>query len=659
MSNKAGNDTSELITGFGTIFSYNSDIRVHGSMFVDNIAVTGGVLLTYGRRIHISSSTFSNNRATKYGGVIDSKLSSCDIINSNFSNNSAFRYGGVIAAWQSTFNISNNSFTSNSVNAFTSNNAQLLYGGVMNIRESSFTVTNSRTFADNSGGFGGVTAAWNSSITIYNNMFTTNSASSFGGVMATSASSVNATVSTFANNSAASYGGVLYSQSYSSFEATDSSFIDNAAQHGGVIYSRTSSFNISGSIFINNSAPEDGGVMTISSSSFNIVNNSFIDNRAGQYGGVIQVERNPFFYIISSTFYGNNAQYGGVLSMFNSTFHVSDSHFINNSAQFYGGIICTFQSVLYVINSTFYHNSGSLYIFFYSDLYFYGFTTFENCVEPPSKGPIGDALIYQEGGAITSFLSLIYYVTKKANLSNNKARNGGAVLAIESAIVVYYDSEVILAYNRAISRSGGGISLYQSSLVILGDCSISHYLGMQGGGIHASSSFITAYQEGQLQLISNSAKNGGGVYLEKNSELYLVKYGEPTSNSKVDITVFSANNATYGGAVFVADDTSTGTCLPMVGCFFQTIAVFPQSSLKRDLNTVNIIFSENTAEYGSSLFGGLLDRCIPSPLAEIYRKHSIINNGLAYLGNISNITLDAISSPPVQVCFCSSDGLLR
>ena len=239
-------------------------------------------------------------------------------------------------------------------------------------------------------------------------------------------------------------------------------------------------------------------------------------------------------------------------------------------------------------------------------------------------------------------------------MSNNKARSGGAVLAIESAIVVYYDSEVILAYNRAISRSGGGISLYQSSLLILGDCSISHCLGMQGGGIHASSSFITAYQEGQLQLISNSAKNGGGVYLEKNSELYLVKYGEPTSNSKVDITVFSANNATYGGAVFVADDTSTGTCLPTVECFFQTIAVFPQSSLKRDLNSVNIIFSENIAEYGSSLFGGLLDRCIPSPLAEIYHKHSIINNGLAYLGNISNITLDAISSPPVFVALMAN-----
>ena len=80
MINKAGNGTSELTTGFGMIFSYDSDILVHGSMFIDNIAAIGGVLLAYGGRIYISSSTFSNNRATKYGGVIGSKLSSCDII---------------------------------------------------------------------------------------------------------------------------------------------------------------------------------------------------------------------------------------------------------------------------------------------------------------------------------------------------------------------------------------------------------------------------------------------------------------------------------------------------------------------------------------------------------------------------------------------------
>ena len=39
------------------------------------------------------------------------------------------------------------------------------------------------------------------------------------------------------------------------------------------------------------------------------------------------------------------------------------------------------------------------------------------------------------------------------------------------------------------------------------------------------------------------------------------------------------------------------------------------------LNTINILFSENTAsEQGPNLFGGLLDRCIPSPFAEVYQK---------------------------------------
>ena len=656
MNNKAGNNTAVYPTGFGMIFSYGSYLFVDGSKFTDNNVAVGGALFVYYSILYITNSSFYNNIATQYGGVIGAKLSSCHIVNSSFSNNSVFQYGGVIAAWLSTFSFSNSSFTSNgaiNIGDFTNNNIAQ-YGGIM---RSSFHITNS-TFADNSAGsYGGVMASWTSSFMIFHNTFTNNSAGSFGGVMASFGSSVEVAVSTFVNNNAASYGGVLFTQSNSSIDVINSTFIDNTAtRHGGAVYSRVSFFNITGSTFINNSACEDGGVMAVSSSTFNIVvNNSFANNSAGKYGGVIQADRSSFFNITSSAFYDNNAQYGGVISMFNSSLIVDHSRFSYNSAQLYGGIMCTFQGSSWILSSIFDHNSGSLYIF-NSYLCFFGFTSFENCTEPPNKGPIGDILIYQEGGAITSFLSYIYFM-ERANLLNNKARNGGAMLATESAIIIYDDSEVILAYNRAINGSGGGISLYQSSLsvYIYGNCSISHSFAVQGRGIHASSSFITVYQQGYLELINNTAENGGGIYLEKNSELYLVKYSEPTDKAENSMA-FSANNATYGGAVFVADDTITGSCLPMVECFFQTLAIYLQSLLGRDLNTVNIIFSKNIAEYGSSLYGGLLDRCIPSPLAEVYHKHSIIKSGIAYLGNISNITLDTVSSPPVRVCYCNSEG---
>ena len=73
---------------------------------------------------------------------------------------------------------------------------------------------------------------------------------------------------------------------------------------------------------------------------------------------------------------------------------------------------------------------------------------------------------------------------------------------------------------------------------------------------------------------------------------------------------------------------------------------------------MNILFSENTAtEQGSNLFGGLLDRCVPSPFAEVYLKQTITYySGVTYIQNISKITqLYSISSQPVRVCFCNSE----
>ena len=70
-------------------------------------------------------------------------------------------------------------------------------------------------------------------------------------------------------------------------------------------------------------------------------------------------------------------------------------------------------------------------------------------------------------------------------------------------------------------------------------------------------------------------------------------------------------------------------------------------------------FNDTASKQGANLFGGLLDRCIPSPFAEVYQKNPTFYNGLSYLGNISNISaLDTISSLPVRVCFCRSESEL-
>jgi hypothetical protein len=270
----------------------------------------------------------------------------------------------------------------------------------------------------------------------------------------------------------------------------------------------------------------------------------------------------------------------------------------------------------------------------------------------------------EEGGAITSVQSTVTF-TGVSSLSNNQARRGGAILAIESKIMMY--GETTIANNTATVSSGGGISLQQSDLEVRGNCIISGNDAVKGGGIHATSSTIAVYQPGTLRLINNTAKNGSGVYLEGNAKLYVIK----RSNSRSEhLLLFQTNHANYGGAIYVADNTNAGACSPDKECFIQTLGFYQDLYRTNDSRAyvhgallMNMLFSDNTAsEQGANLFGGLLDRCIPSQFAEVF---GILEtsppgphySGVSYLGNITNIrAIDTISSLPIRVCFCKSES---
>ena len=113
--------------------------------------------------------------------------------------------------------------------------------------------------------------------------------------------------------------------------------------------------------------------------------------------------------------------------------------------------------------------------------------------------------------------------------------------------------------------------------------------------------------------------------------------------------------------MYVADDTNSGACSPNIECFIQILALYQTGFSDFSITTVNIQFSGNTAtEYGPNLFGGLLDRCVPSSFAEVYQKQSSLRSqyytGVNYLQNLSNIALNSIASPPVRVCFCGNES---
>ena len=245
------------------------------------------------------------------------------------------------------------------------------------------------------------------------------------------------------------------------------------------------------------------------------------------------------------------------------------------------------------------------------------------------------------------------YFTGVISLLNNIADQGGAILAVESTILVY--GQTAINNNVATNNSGGGMYLHQSSVKISGICVISNNYAEKGGGIHAISSIINVYQPGSLRIINNTADVGGGMCLEESPRVNVLLRGYGNANMSV---MFFNNYTNYGGAIFVVDDTNSAACSSSVECFFQSL-ILNQDSVDMQHQFKSLTFSDNSASInGPDLFGGLLDRCTPSPFAEVnvkvpegFRRY---RNGITYVGNISNILLDSVTSLPVKVCFCNS-----
>ena len=638
----------------GVLYTIFSNVSVVSCKFMYNRADIGGAFAAHNSSLHIDMSTISYNKAN-HGGAMVTSGSTISIDNSSFTHNSARGHGGVMVTYNDRVNISSS--------AFTTNKAMYLKGGVIiALGESSFAISISN-FASNFAWYnGGVMSTWgHSSFTVSNSNFTSNSAD-FGGVIDTSGDSLfTISNSKFASNSA-TFGGVMHTSGDSSFTISNSDFSSNSAQNrGGVMFTFDDSFfTISNSNFTSNSAKRSGGVISTDSiSSFTIGNSKFTFNNAEYSGGVMYVSRDSSININKSNFTSNSAtSFAGLIHCTEGTLstyiNIDNCSISSNTiSTLGGGLIFISQCPTNITNTTFDDNVGSIYTF-NSNLTFSGISKVKN-----STKLLNHQSITQEGGVITSFQSTVTFAKgSSSHFSNSAAIDGGVMLAIESTIIVY--GTTTLANNNITTfanSNGGCISLKQSRLEIKGKCNLVNNSAVRGGGIHATGSSIVVYSQGSLQLITNNADFGGGLYLEVNSKLYVLKTSVTFLNEQYFIS-FIGNQAKYGGAVYVADDTNSGTCLPANECFIQSLALYQDNSIFFDtVNIKNIHLSNNSANVkGSNLFGGLLDRCISSPFAEAFliSKHYYL--GVTYLQDITNKSeIHSISSQPVRVCFCNSE----
>ena len=235
--------------------------------------------------------------------------------------------------------------------------------------------------------------------------------------------------------------------------------------------------------------------------------------------------------------------------------------------------------------------------------------------------------------------------------------------------------DITVSHNTA-SVSGGGIHAYQSELNFKKKFNVNinrNNATDKGGGIHAISSTTRLSDGSKTYIGGNHAKRGGGMYLESGAKVYLLKseveclYG--ICQSWIVLHLYN-NTADYGGAVYVNDDTNSGTCYAtpfsykttiFSECFIQGISLYQEYFC--DANVLNIYFANNSATVaGDVLYGGLLDRCGVSPFAEIFINYTYPTpssvSAISYIVNITDLnkqdfnSTKMISSDPVRVCFC-------
>jgi predicted outer membrane repeat protein len=660
IDNSIFTNNSAVIQG-GVLYSLGSIVKIMASKFDNNMAIEGGVFFSYEGVITMLTSEFMINAAENKGGVLLSLLSNVTIKECKFNNNTVTSLitgpgqgegGGVLYSLKSNIVIVASIFNGNVATIINGRNSFGCGGGVLNSHRDNITIKASK--------FNGNTAV------------ITQAYDSGGGVLYCEACTITIERSEFCNNTATTSGsmcggGVLKSIYHNNIIINASKFNDNTAitwgyrSGGGVLHSVSRSSTI----------------ITIEVSTFD--NNSATTNRSRAGGGVLHTI-GDIIIIKASHFNGNNAIRGAVIFSYSCKIIIdgcnckSNTTLVNNNIAIFAVIYLIRDSVLNVKSSgnvMFSNNIGSLAAF-RSDINFTGYVHFvSNHPETEISWTNRPTVIFQEGGAITLFHSNAHF-KGKCTIQYNRAKNGGGLLSIMSKLYVYGD--LIIAHNKA-SRDGGGGYLSSSELNCLHKSTLNfsnNCAEHKGGGLHAIGSFIKVWdsdaycscQIGKLYFDKNLADMGGGLSLEANAEIIILRY---TVNNVNQIINFIANSAhTYGGAVYVDDNTNSGSMCTndsKAECFFQVLALHSQNRTQSNAKTQYTYLYNNRANIsGSALYGGLLDRCVVSQFAEIYPKDP--RDGVAYLKRISlppdggeGIDFNGtISSSPVKVCLCIENG---
>ena len=736
------------------IIDVHSTVVINNSSFINNTADDGGGLYVLRSKIMLENVTFFQCRGR--GGAMQSYYSNITIASSKFIANEALldsfgrvdaakgnllNAGGAMFIVRCTVTIQNSSFVRNSAEAgkeallhslaAVNNSTEVkttvlsrfdVYAGAIFISLSSLTVDNSK-FVQNEAvvncqfnissscrSAGGGIVALHSFVEIKNSEMMRNRAIVNCEIANDNNEHTNLIQDLkFSGNISVEGGAMCIKKSTLLIDSTN--FVQNSAiitcsfnvtqlakeiSLGGAVMFLSGKITIHHSTFHNNTA-EQGGAIAASNCRITIDDNSkFTNNRASKEGGAFwytadlseSTEKKDYIITMgNSTFDSNTAQSVGGAMLFSSATFVSNGylHYANNAG--YSVVTAQNSVATFSGHTNFVSNTGSALSATLSNVTFEGYTNIMHTNTSPKSFE-------------TSSFPPLYLIQSEltftgiANILHNKGVASGAIYISEGRIDM--NGEIQIRNNTA-SLSGGAIFAYKCELTFRGNCVISENVAyMHGGGVYAARTTMSVFQ-GSLHFHNNSAANkGGGIYLESNSKLHVIKHiaeckishktciddilcfpCNPNPNTWIRLD-FVDNSAEYGGALYVADDTYSDNCAPISQlnpktseCFIQIFANYATNLnyLGNDTsNLLNVYFYNNTATIaGKTIFGGLLDRCSLSHFTEVTKYLSDHGQDppdmpayriLAHYNITSlqtNEMQEELSSLPVRICFCRDD----
>lgn len=616
------------------------------------------------------------------GGAMISSYSSVRIRGSKFEDNRAGVGGDIFTEDVSQISIFNTTFSGEGIEGFSE---EAPFGGAIFSHEGNFIITGCQFRNKNAIVGGGIMSSL-SNFTINNTTFSQNSATDHGASVFGYDSTISIEKCKFEQNYAGAGAGVATQEGVLNVDA--SIFIDNVAErHAAALDLYQDSPTIRGCVFVNNVARSFAGAILLWFSNTLMHGKVTPEGKAKQpcnescrdYGAMVDVSRPTPGN--ETVFLSNSAPTGGALYVIRSTMRsCGPIYFSENRAALYSSVYYLDSVVSFDGFVQLSQNLGSLFAF-NSHLNFSDCSRFVG--GSPQQSMVSS---FQEGGALTLVQSRLT-ISGKSTFEGNSAETGGAIAATDSEI--FLNDEVDIMNNSAY-KNGGGIYLSQSELHALRESIVTisnNRAEKRGGGIHALSSSIKCtvtgsdysyqdeiiselYEGALLTIIENTAQRGGALFLEANSRVTLLKDYLFYSLINVSALKFIKNKALYGGAIYVDDQSNSGSCASnpfdvnaqQSECFIHVIATQVILTANTNYILTNILFDSNVADVsGSTIFGGLLDRCGVSVFNEVDRTLDLSDNqfltyegdGLQYLFDISiGNTNESISSGPVQLCPC-------